>query len=75
MFLTFCNEKEDGATGLPGLETELSLLLMAYNKDMIPLWDIIGKTSPNPAKIFGVKNKGFEVGKDADLIVVKLKEE
>jgi len=60
---------------LPGLETELALLLTAYNKGMIPLWDVIEKTSLNPAKIFGIKNKGFEVGKDADLIIVNLKEE
>ncbi len=69
------DEKEEGAAGLPGLETELALLLTAYNKGMISLWDIIEKTSLNPAKIFGIKNKGFEVGKDADLIVVNLKEE
>ena len=69
------DEKEEGAVGLPGLETELALLLTAYNKGMISLWDIIEKTSLNPAKIFGIKNKSFEVGKDADLIVVNLKEE
>ncbi|WP_324734880.1 dihydroorotase [Thermococcus sp. SY098] len=69
------DEKEEGAAGLPGLETELSLLLTAYNRGMVSLWGIIEKTSLNPAKIFGIKNKGFEVGKDADLIVVNLKEE
>ncbi|NJE08228.1 dihydroorotase [Thermococcus sp. M39] len=69
------DEKEEGAAGLPGLETELALLLTAHNKGMVSLWDIIEKTSLNPAKIFGIKNKGFEVGKDADLIVVNLKEE
>lgn len=68
-------EKEEGAAGLPGLETELALLLTAYNRGMISLWDVIEKTSLNPAKIFGIRNKGLEVGKDADLIVVNLKEE
>ncbi len=68
-------DKENGAAGIPGLETELALLLDAYNRGLIGLWDIVKKTSVNPAKIFGIKNKGFDIGKDADLIVVDLKEE
>ncbi len=68
-------DKENGAAGIPGLETELSLLLDAWNRGMIDLVDIVKKTSINPAEIFGIENKGFGIGKDADLIVVDLKEE
>ncbi len=68
-------DKENGAAGIPGLETELALLLDAHNRGLIGLWGIVEKTSLNPAKIFGVRNKGFGIGKDADLIVVNLKEE
>ncbi len=68
-------DKEGGAAGIPGLETELAILLDAYNRGMISLEDIVKKTSLNPARIFGIENKGFGIGKDADLIVVDLKEE
>jgi len=68
-------DKENGSAGIPGLETELALLFDAYNKGLISIFQIVEKTSLNPAKIFGIKNKGLEVGKDADLIIVNLKEE
>jgi dihydroorotase len=68
-------EKENGSAGLPGLETELALLFTAYNRRLISLWQIVEKTSLNPAKAFSLKNKGFGIGKDADLIIVNLKEE
>lgn len=68
-------DKESGSAGIPGLETELALLLDAYNRGIISISQIVEKTSLSPAKIFGVKNKGFEVGKDADLIIVNLREE
>ncbi|BAA31090.1 dihydroorotase [Pyrococcus horikoshii] len=68
-------DKEAGAAGLPGLETEVALLLDAVNKGMITIWDIVAKMSINPARIFKIKNKGWEEGKDADLIVVDMKKE
>ncbi|NJE11080.1 dihydroorotase [Thermococcus sp. MAR1] len=68
-------DKESGAAGIPGLETEVALLLDAINRGMLELSDIVEKMHTNPVKIFGITNKGFEVGKDADFTVVDLKRE
>ncbi|AFN04387.1 dihydroorotase [Pyrococcus furiosus DSM 3638] len=68
-------DKEAGAAGLPGLETEVPLLLDAVNKGLITLQDIVEKMHINPIKIFGIENKGFEKGKDADFTIVDMKRE
>lgn len=68
-------DKESGAAGIPGLETEVALLLDAVNRGMLELSDIVEKMHNNPIGIFGIRNKGLEVGKDADFTVVNLKEE
>ncbi|AEH25250.1 dihydroorotase [Pyrococcus yayanosii] len=68
-------DKEGGAAGLPGLETELALLLDAVNRGLLTLWDVVEKTALNPARLFCLKTKGFSEGKDADIIVVDLKRE
>lgn len=59
--------------GVPGLETMLPLLLDAFNNNRITLQKIIQLCCENPAKIFGIKNKGFlKEGYDADLVIVDL---
>ena len=59
--------------GVPGLETMLPLLLDAYNKGRISMPEIIRLCCENPAKIFGIKNKGqIREGYDADLVIVDL---
>ncbi|NJE05614.1 dihydroorotase [Thermococcus sp. M36] len=68
-------DKENGAAGIPGLETEVALLLDAVNRGFMSLHDIVEKMHTNPIRIFGITNKGFEVGKDADFAVVDLKRE
>ncbi|AEK73186.1 dihydroorotase [Thermococcus sp. 4557] len=68
-------DKESGAAGIPGLETEVALLLDAVNRGMLELSDIVEKMHSNPVRIFGIRNKGLEVGKDADFTVVNLKKE
>ncbi len=68
-------DKENGAAGIPGLETEVALLLDAVNRGMIELHDIVEKMHLNPIRVFGIRNKGLEVGKDADFTVVDLKRE
>ena len=56
-----------------GLETMLPLLLNAVNKGKIKLEKVIELTATNPARIFGVKNKGkIEKGYDADLVIVDM---
>ena len=68
-------DKEKGAAGIPGLETEVALLLDAANRGLIELHDIVEKMHLNPIKVFGIGNKGFEVGKDADFTIVDLRRE
>ncbi len=68
-------DKENGAAGIPGLETEVALLLDAANRGLIELHDIVEKMHLNPIKVFGIGNKGFEVGKDADFTIVDLRRE
>jgi dihydroorotase len=68
-------EKEEdywnAPAGLPGLETMLPLMLDAVAKRMLPLQRAVALTSGNPARIFGLKNKGsIEDGFDADLVLV-----
>jgi dihydroorotase (multifunctional complex type) len=62
------------SAGMPGLETMLPLLLDAVNHRKLTLREVAKLTSQNPAKIFGIKNKGaIKVGYDADLVVVDMK--
>ncbi len=68
-------DKEEGAAGIPGLETEVALLLDAVNRGVVDVEDIVRKMHTNPVKIFGIRNKGIEVGKDADFTVVDLRRE
>ena len=68
-------EKRAGAAGFPGLETTLALFLDAYNKGRVDLPWIINRMAENPARIFGLKNKGrIEKGYDGDITLVDLDE-
>lgn len=59
--------------GVPGLETHLPLLLNAVHRDELSLLDVVRVTSAEPARVFGLKNKGaLEVGMDADVCVVNM---
>lgn len=63
----------DSASGIPSLETVLSLLLTEVNKSNLDLKLIPKIFSENVAKRFNLKNKGFiKEGYDADLTVVDL---
>lgn len=68
------NEKKEKETyGVPGVETTLPLLLDASNNNKISLFKIQQLTSLNPAKIFGIKNKGeIKKGYDADLVIIDM---
>ena len=68
-------EKKGGAAGFPGLETSVALFLDAYNKGMVELPWIINRMAENPARIFGLRNKG-RIGKgyDGDITLVDLDE-
>jgi dihydroorotase len=63
------------ASGIPGLETTLPLLLDAVSRGLLNLEDVVRLTSEAPASIFGLKGKGrIEVGWDADIVLVDLAE-
>ncbi len=64
------------ASGIPGLETVVSLFLTEVNKKNLDLKLIPKIFSENAAKIFGLENKGsIAIGKDADFTVIDLKKE
>ena len=66
----------DAPCGVPGVQTMLPLLLHAVNQGRITLPRMIELCSTNPARIFGIRNKGkIDVGYDADLCVVDLQKE
>lgn len=63
----------EAPSGVPGLETMLPLLLDAVNKNRLTLQRLAELTAANPAKLFGVRNKGkIEIGYDADLVVADM---
>lgn len=59
--------------GIPGVEWALPLMLTAVNSGKISLSKVAELYSENPAKIFGIKNKGkIEVGYDADFSIIDM---
>jgi len=61
-------------SGIPGVQTMLPLLLNAVNDKKLTLENVVKLTSYDPAKMFGIKNKGeLKVGADADITIVNMK--
>jgi dihydroorotase len=59
--------------GVPGVETTLPLLLNAVNNKRLTLNKLVELCCENPAKIFGIADKGFiRPGYDADLVIVDM---
>jgi dihydroorotase len=60
-------------SGVPGVQTMLPLLLNAVNQGKLSLQKVAELCAENPAKWFGIKQKGrIEAGFDADFAVVDL---
>ncbi len=58
-------------SGLPGFETYARLFLKYVLNKKMTLKNYVEVSSENPAKIFGLKNKGFiKEGFDADLVII-----
>jgi dihydroorotase len=71
---SFKEKKQDflnAPSGIPGLETSLSLMMTCVNRNMMTLRKFVELTSENPARIFQINNKGKILENfDADLVVV-----
>ncbi len=67
----------DQASGFPGLETSVALMLTCVNRGLLSLSKYVRLTSENPAKAWGVyPRKGLiAVGADADFTIVDRKKE
>ena len=66
-------EKKEAKFGVPGLETTLPLLLNAVNNKKLTLQKVVELISEAPAKIFGIRKKGFiKEGYNADLVFVDM---
>lgn len=66
----------EGWGGISGAQSTLNVMLTeGYFKRNLPLEKIVALTATNPAKLFGLTNKGaIEAGFDADLAIVNLNE-
>jgi len=70
-------EKDEKETyGVPGVETELPLLLNAVNEGRISLQKVVELCCEGPARVFGIKNKGKLLeGYDADIVLIDINKE
>lgn len=71
-------EKEDfmhALSGMPGVETMLPLMLSMLKHNKISLQRFVKIISEKPAEIYGLNKGKIEVGYDADLIVIDIKDE
>ncbi|WP_297500986.1 dihydroorotase [Thermococcus sp.] len=68
-------DKKNGSAGIPGLETEVALLLDAVNMGLMTLEDIAEKMHDGPVRAFGIIGREFEVGGEATFTIVDLKKE
>ncbi|MGE8206644.1 allantoinase [Heyndrickxia sp. NPDC080065] len=66
----------EGWGGISGAQSTLNIMLTeGYFKRNLPLEKIVELTSTNPAKLFGLDNKGtIAAGYDADLTIINLNE-
>jgi dihydroorotase len=66
----------EAPAGVPGVETILPLMLNAVNEGRVTLEILVRVCMENPARVFGLKQKGYiKEGFDADLILVDLERE
>ncbi|MBU0532803.1 dihydroorotase family protein [Candidatus Micrarchaeota archaeon] len=69
-------DKENGAAGLPGLETSLSLMLTACDQGLLDKIWVVQRMSENIVDIFNLKKKGrLKKGYAGDITIVDPKRE
>ncbi|HDO19879.1 MAG TPA: amidohydrolase [Thermoplasmatales archaeon] len=68
-------EKEfwEAPSGIPGTETMLPLMLYQFTMRDIPLAKLINMVCEKPADMLGVPKGKIDVGRDADLVVINLR--
>ena len=60
-------------SGMPGVETSLTLMLDRVNRDLCTLPEVVYWMSESPAKLYKMHGKGrIEVGHDADLALIDM---
>ena len=63
----------DSPSGMPGVQTLVSVMLNHINDGKLTLEQFINFVCENPVKIFGIKNKGYiKKDYDADLTIVDM---
>ncbi len=67
-------EFERAPSGIPGVETALPLILASVKKGMISFERAVEVLIENPAKRFCPNKGSMEVGRDADLMVIDMKD-
>jgi len=64
----------DSPSGMTGVQTLLPVLLTFVDDGRLPLEQVVTMTSRNPAKLYGIKDRGeIALGQWADLAIVELK--
>lgn len=65
---------EMGKSGMPDVQTVLPMFLNEISKENFALKDLVRMYAENPARIFGLKDRGFiKEGMKADLVLVDAK--
>ena len=66
---------ENAPSGLPGVETMFPLFLFFVKREILPIKRLISLLCERPAELMQIPKGKIEVGRDADFIVVDLKDE
>ena len=66
----------EAPSGMPGVQTSLTLMLNEVSNERINLEHVVKWMSENPAKLYQIKNKGFlKEGYDADIAIIDMDKE
>ena len=66
----------EAPSGMPGVETSLTLMLNEVSKNKVKLENIVKWMSENPAQLYKLKNKAFlKPGYDADITIIDMNKE